>query len=55
MSVEQESYFRCKSCGTVKRSTSVEYTVLGFPICPACNTAETFSGFTFGDGFTPPP
>ena len=54
MSTEQESYFRCKSCGTVKRSTNIEYTMLGFPICPTCDDADNFGGFNFVNGQSSP-
>ncbi len=32
------SYFRCAYCGASERSTEIEYSALGFPRCPVCQT-----------------
>jgi transcription elongation factor Elf1 len=35
-----DSYFRCAYCGASKPSTAVEYSALGFPRCPVCETSH---------------
>lgn len=56
MAVEEHARFECGHCGATARSTAVEYTLLGFPICPECETETAYetivrrdrdSGFEF--------
>ena len=56
MAVEEHARFECGHCGATAQSTEVSYTLLGFPICPECETqtgyetivqADRESGFEF--------
>jgi len=40
MAAEPVSYFVCSGCGFEKRSDTIPYDNLGYPVCPTCGTED---------------